>query len=95
MTRPNHGLDTQIVRDHSLRAYEVIFIDPRIDFGGKVIVSDKWLRANNLSLERDGMIYHTLIAIYASFWTGTVEQSKMGTWHLSPPHILIEGVDIV
>ena len=88
------GLDTQIQRDSSLRAYEVIFIDPRINFGGKVIVADKWLRTNNLSLEQDGKIALTIMTIYAAFWTNTVREAELGNWHVSPPAMLVDEVDI-
>lgn len=92
INKPNNGLETQITRDASIRAYELIFIDPRIDFGGKVLVTDRWLREHNLSLERDGMIYHTLMALYAAFWTGTTEEA--GLLYTRKTYELIDGEDI-
>ncbi len=93
--KPNNGLDIEYTRDASIRATEIFFIDPRVDIGGMVVVTDKWLRKRNLSLERNGMIYHTLMTIFSAFWTNTIREANLSYFHWAPPHKLIDGVDIV
>ncbi len=94
MIKVNTGLEIHIQRDVSLRAHEVVFLDirGREDFGGKVYVPDKWLRTRGLSLGGSGMIYHTLMTIFAAFWTKTTRQA--GLMYTRYPKQLIEGIDI-
>ncbi len=91
-----YGLEILHERDASLRAFQVVFIDSRgaYDVGGMLYVPDKWLRDRGLSIERDGMIYHTLMTIYAAYWTATVEEAGLSYFAYTPPHNLIDGVDM-
>lgn len=94
MIKINYGLETHIQRDESLRAYEIVFIDPRIHFGGMVYVEDKWLRKRGLSLGGTGMVNQSIMTIFSAFWTGTTQLA--GLIRYSPePYFLINGVDIV
>ncbi len=95
--RDYYGLEILHERDASLRAFQVVFIDSRgeNDIGGMLYVPDKWLRDRGLSIERDGMIYHTLMTIYAAYWTATVEEAGLSYFAYTPPHNLLDGVDMV
>lgn len=92
----NYGLDILYERDASLRAFQIVFVDSRgeEEIGGMVYVPDKWMKERNLSIERNGMIFHTLMTIFAAYWTNTIIKAGLGYIPFSPPHYLIDGVDI-
>jgi hypothetical protein len=96
---PAYGLEIHYERDASLRAYQIVFVDERqlfdnYDVGGMIYVSDRWLRERSLSIDKSGMVFHTLMTIFAAYWTKTIYLAELGSLSYSPPHNLIDGVDI-
>ncbi len=94
-----YGLEIIYERDASMRSHQIVFIDNRqlyddYDIGGMLHVPDKWLRERGLSIDKSGMIFHTLMTIFAAFWTKSVALSGLGYIAYSPPHNLIDGVAI-